>query len=159
MTDSQARYELFTDGACSGNPGPGGWAYLLRDTQTGKQTRGAGAERDTTNNRMELLSVIRGLESLAEPAAVKLVTDSSYVSQGISEWMAGWKARGWMRREGRQLKPVKNVELWRRLDELVQRHRVTCMWVRGHAGHSENEECDRMAVEAYRKLLEGGADP
>lgn len=154
MGDGLRELDLFTDGACSGNPGPGGWAFLLRDKETGKTKEASGAEAATTNNRMELLSVIRGLESLDRACQVRLVTDSSYVSKGISEWMAGWKSRGWMRKEGRQLKPVKNVELWQRLDELLKVHRVTCQWVRGHAGHPENERCDLLAVEAYRKLME-----
>lgn len=148
---------LFTDGACSGNPGPGGWAYLLRDLASGKERRRSGAEPETTNNRMELLSAIRGLEDLKEPARVTLVTDSNYVRKGIEEWMAGWKANGWRRRDGKRLVPVKNAELWQELDELIARHRVRCEWIRGHAGHPENEECDRMAVAAYQALLGNGA--
>lgn len=144
---------LFTDGACSGNPGPGGWGFILRDDQTGTEKRGSGAEPETTNNRMELQSVISGLQSLKSPCKVRLVTDSNYVAKGISEWMPGWKARGWKRLEGKRLKPVKNVELWQELDELLQTHEVRCEWVRGHAGHPENEECDRMAVEAYQSLV------
>lgn len=143
---------LFTDGACSGNPGKGGWAYILRQEATGEETRDCGAEWDTTNNRMELMSVIQGLESLPASARVRVVTDSQYVAKGIAEWMPNWKANGWRRKEGRQFKPVKNVELWQQLDLLVQRHRVTCEWIRGHAGHAENEECDRMAVQAYLEL-------
>lgn len=144
---------LFTDGACSGNPGPGGWGFILRDEDTGAEKRGSGAELETTNNRMELQSVIEGLQCLKQPCNVRLVTDSNYVAQGITEWMHGWKARGWMRKEGRKLKPVKNVELWKQLDELLSKHAVTCEWVRGHNGHPENEECDQMAVAAYQALL------
>lgn len=147
------RVELYTDGACSGNPGPGGWGFVLRD-ETGQETEGSGAEAGTTNNRMELTSTIRGLESLAEPSDVLLVTDSQYVAKGISEWMVNWKARGWKRKEGSKLKPVQNEDLWRQLDVLIQKHKVTCQWVRGHAGHPENERCDRLAVEAYLRLME-----
>ena len=152
MSEPRSRFVLFTDGACSGNPGPGGWGYILRDESSGEETKDSGGERNTTNNRMELASAIRGLEALPEPSDVRLVTDSTYVSKGITEWMASWKSRGWKRREGGRLKPVKNVEMWQRLDELAQTHRVSCEWVRGHTGHPENEECDRMAVAEYRKF-------
>lgn len=144
---------LFTDGACSGNPGPGGWAYLLRDIATGTEKRVADAERDTTNNRMELTAVIRGLEALKRPCKVEVVTDSAYVAEGIASWMQSWKRNGWQRREGNRLKPVKNVELWQRLDELTRKHTVTVRRIRGHAGHAENEVCDQMAVAAYQALL------
>jgi ribonuclease HI len=153
MLESNLDYTLFTDGACSGNPGKGGWAYILRDMATDEERSEAGAEARTTNNRMEMLSVIRGLESLGPtPRRVKLVTDSQYVTKGISEWMPGWKSRGWMRKLGRKLEPVANVELWKELDALVALHDVECHWIRGHAGHAENERCDQMAVEAYRNL-------
>jgi ribonuclease HI len=153
MAESNLDYTLFTDGACSGNPGKGGWAYILRDMATDEERSEAGAEARTTNNRMEMLSVIRGLESLGTaPRRVKLVTDSQYVTKGISEWMPGWKSRGWMRKVGRKLEPVANVELWKQLDALVTLHDVECHWIRGHAGHAENERCDQMAVEAYRNL-------
>lgn len=157
MNEPLRSVRLFTDGACSGNPGPGGWGYILRDENTGSEKKDSGGDPETTNNRMELTSVIRGLEALKQPCRVRLVTDSSYVSKGIEEWMPGWKSRGWKRKEGRKLKPVKNVELWQQLDELLQKHDVTCEWVRGHDGHAENEECDEMAVAAYQKYL-GGAD-
>lgn len=146
--------ELYTDGACSGNPGPGGWAFVLRDVKTGKELEGSGGEAVTTNNQMELLATIRGLETLRRPCKVTLFADSKYVGQGLTSWMAGWKSRGWMRKEGSQLKPVKNVELWQRLDELVQRHQVVFEHVKGHSGHPENERCDQLAVAAslnYRK--------
>ena len=146
-------YDLFTDGACSGNPGKGGWAYILRDRAAGEETTGSGAEPHTTNNRMEMLSVISGLQAL--PLArktVRLVTDSQYVTKGIDEWMDGWKSRGWKRKVGKKLEPVANEELWRTIDELVRRHEVVCEWVRGHAGHAENEACDRMAVAAIKML-------
>ena len=150
MTDSPKNFDLFTDGACSGNPGPGGWGFILRNLATDQETKGSGGEAMTTNNRMELLSVIRGLGLTSPGDRVRLVTDSQYVAKGIEEWMAGWKARGWKRKEGKQLKPVKNVELWQELDELVSTRALTIQWVRGHAGHPENEECDRLAVEAYQ---------
>ncbi len=142
---------LFTDGACKGNPGPGGWAYILRHVKTGREKRESGGEPSTTNNRMELMAVIRGLEALKRPCAVKLVTDSQYVARGIREWLPNWKARGWKRKENGQLREVKNQDLWQRLDALLQKHRVDTEFVRGHRGHKENEECDRMAVEAAKK--------
>ncbi len=144
---------LFTDGACSGNPGPGGWAYILKHPKTGKVKEAAGADRETTNNRMELLAVIRGLEALKRPCRVELISDSQYVGKGMSEWMPKWKANGWTRKEGSRRKPVANVELWQRLDELLARHKVRVTWVAGHSGHDENERCDELAVEAYQKYL------
>ncbi len=144
---------LFTDGGCSGNPGPGGWAYLLRHLPSGKELEDSGGERLTTNNRMELTAVVKGLESLKRPCHVELFTDSVYVGKGISEWMAGWKKRGWMRKEGKQLKPIKNVELWQRLDELLVTHRLQYTRVAGHSGHPENDRCDELAVAAYQKYL------
>jgi ribonuclease HI len=151
--DDAPQVQLFTDGACSGNPGPGGWAFLLRHPGSGKELERSGAERETTNNRMELLAVIRGLEALKRPASVELVTDSVYVGRGITEWLPKWKANGWRRREGKQLKEIKNEDLWRRLDYLLSRHRVRFTHVRGHAGHPENERCDTLAVAAYQKYL------
>ncbi len=148
------RVVLFTDGACSGNPGPGGWAFILRHPASGRELVRSGAEPRTTNNRMELLAVIRGLEALQRPSEVELVTDSSYVGQGLTQWMPRWKRDGWRRRTSSGLKPVKNEDLWRRLDELLQIHRLHYTPVRGHSGHEENERCDRLAVEAYRRLLE-----
>jgi ribonuclease HI len=144
---------LFTDGACSGNPGPGGWAFILRHPVSGKELERSGAERETTNNRMEMIAVIRGLEALKRPARVELLSDSTYVGKGLSEWLPKWKANGWRRREGKQFKPIKNEDLWRRLDELMARHQVTFTHVRGHAGHPENERCDTLAVAAYQKYL------
>ncbi|NUQ65271.1 MAG: ribonuclease HI [Pirellulales bacterium] len=144
---------LFSDGACSGNPGPGGWAFILRHPASGKEIERSGAVRETTNNRMELLAVIRGLEALKRPTAVELFTDSTYVGKGLSEWLHKWKANGWKRREGDRWAAVKNEELWRRLDELLARHRVRFTHVRGHSGHPENERCDAMAVAAYQKYL------
>lgn len=145
--------QLFTDGACSGNPGPGGWAFILRHPASGKVIDSAGAELRTTNNRMELMGVIRGLESLKRPCQVELVTDSQYVAKGIAEWMPRWKRQGWKRKEGQQLKPVVNEDLWRRIDELLARHQVAVEHVLGHKGHPENEAADRMAVAAYKQLI------
>jgi ribonuclease HI len=143
--------QLFADGACSGNPGPGGWAFILRHVKTGKEKQASGAEPDTTNNRMELMAVIRGLEALTRPANVELVTDSVYVGKGLTEWMPKWKANGWRRREGSRWAEVKNEDLWRQLDGLVTKHRVRFTHIRGHSGHPENERCDTLAVAAYQK--------
>ncbi|MCA9289706.1 MAG: ribonuclease HI [Phycisphaerales bacterium] len=149
MTDpSQATVELYTDGACSGNPGPGGWAYILRHPSTGKVVEHSGGEPATTNNRMELLAVIYGLESLERPCRVEVYSDSQYVTKGLSEWMDGWKARGW-RRSAKE--PVKNVELWKRLDALRATHTIITHWIRGHNEHPENERCDRLAVAAIEQ--------
>ncbi len=154
MPDStDAEVILYTDGACSGNPGPGGWAFVLRHPATGKELEQAGGEQETTNNRMELLAVIRGLEALKRATRVELVSDSTYVGKGLSEWMPKWKANGWRRKEGGQFKPVKNEELWRRLDELLATHQVRFTHVRGHCGHPENERCDTLAVAAYQRYL------
>lgn len=144
---------LFTDGGCSGNPGPGGWAYLLRHPQSGKEKEAFGAESETTNNRMELTAVIEGLSALHTPSIVELYTDSVYVGKGLSEWMSKWKANGWKRREGKRLAPVKNEDLWRKLDELAQMHEIRYFQVAGHSGHPENERCDQLAVAAYQHLL------
>ncbi|MBV8608823.1 MAG: ribonuclease HI [Singulisphaera sp.] len=155
-TDSKApadRVQLFTDGACSGNPGPGGWAYILKHPASGKVLEASGAEPATTNNRMELTGVIEGLASLKRPCGVELVTDSEYVGKGIRDWLPKWKAQGWRRKQGAQFKPVVNLDLWQRLDELLARHQVKVSFVLGHNGHPENEACDRMAVAAYRALM------
>lgn len=152
-TSSKVDVELFTDGACSGNPGPGGWAFILRHQKTGNEKEVSGAEAETTNNRMELMAVIHGLAALQRPCRVELFTDSQYVGKGISEWMPKWKQNGWSRREGSRRSPVKNLELWKRLDELLLRHDVSYSWVAGHSGHEENERCDSLAVAAYQKYL------
>ena len=143
---------LFTDGACSGNPGPGGWAYIMRHTATGKEKEGSGGERESTNNRMELQAVIEGLSALKRPCHVELLTDSEYVRKGLSEWMAGWKRNGWQRRERGKLKPVANVELWQALDELVAKHQLKFTRVAGHSGHPENDRCDALAVAAIQQF-------
>jgi ribonuclease HI len=145
--------QLFCDGACSGNPGPGGWAFLLRHPASGKELERSGAERQTTNNRMELTAVIRGLEALKRPITVELVTDSEYVGKGITEWLPKWKRNGWRRRERGRWAEIKNEELWRRLDQLLAVHQVQFTHVRGHSGHPENERCDALAVAAYQKYL------
>lgn len=139
--------EIFTDGACSGNPGPGGWAAVLRH---GEQCRElSGGDPATTNNRMELEAAIRALETLKRPCVVDLHTDSQYLRQGITEWLPRWKARRW-RTVNR--KPVKNQDLWRRLDQAACRHRVRWHWVKGHAGHPDNERCDLLANEAVAAI-------
>lgn len=143
---------LFTDGACSGNPGPGGWAFILRHVATGKEKEVFGAERDTTNNRMELQAAVEGLKALSRTCYVELLTDSEYVRKGLSEWMAGWKRNGWKRKEGGKLKELKNADLWKQLDELVALHRLKFTRVAGHSGHPENDRCDQLAVEAYQAL-------
>lgn len=156
MADSEsAQVLLFTDGACSGNPGPGGWAFILRDEKSGQELEDSGGEPETTNNQMELRAVIEGLRRLKRPADVKLYTDSVYVGKGMAEWMRGWKANGWKRKERNKLVEVKNVELWQALDELVQRHNVEYHRVAGHSGHPENERCDQLAVEACQRVKNG----
>ena len=132
--------EMFTDGACRGNPGPGGWGVLLRFQ--GKEKELYGGERETTNNRMELMAAIQGLESLTRPCTVALTTDSQYVMKGATEWMAGWKRKGWKTAGN---KPVKNVDLWKQLAKALSPHNVEWHWVRGHTGHPENERADELA--------------
>ncbi|WIY26484.1 ribonuclease HI [Parasedimentitalea psychrophila] len=136
----------YTDGACSGNPGPGGWGVLLRalddDGKIAKQRELKGGEPDTTNNRMELLAAINALESLSRPSTLTVVTDSAYVKNGVTGWIFGWKKNGW---KTSARKPVKNVDLWMRLDEAQVRHQVTWKWIKGHAGHAENEKADELA--------------
>lgn len=144
---------LFTDGGCSGNPGPGGWAFLMRHLPSGTEIEGSGGQELTTNNQMELEAVIQGLTSLKRPCAVELFTDSTYVGKGMTEWMAKWKSNGWQRKEKGQFVPVKNQEHWIRLDEQLQRHHVKYTWVRGHSGHAENERVDELAVAAYQEFL------
>ncbi len=161
MPDSSSKTKLavvnlYTDVACSGNPGPGGWAFILRHRATGKELERSGAELETTNNRMELTAVVKGLQALKRPCRVELFTDSVYVGKGLSEWLARWKANGWRRRDGRAFKPIKNEDLWRKLDELTRRHHVKYTRVAGHSGHPENERCDQLAVQAYQKLRERG---
>ena len=144
------KVELFCDGACLDNPGPGGWAYLLRFRAASgvKEREAAGFEPETTNNRMELQGAIQGLAALAKPCEVKLHCDSQYVVKGIQSWLTGWKRKGWRKADGQ---PVLNAELWQELDRQVARHRVEAVWVRGHAGHTENERVDVLAREAAQK--------
>jgi len=136
----------YTDGACSGNPGPGGWGVLLRaiddDGTIAKERELKGGEPDTTNNRMELLAAINALESLSRPSTLTVVTDSAYVKNGVTQWIFGWKKNGW---KTSARKPVKNVDLWQRIDEAQSRHNVTWKWIKGHAGHEENERADELA--------------
>ena len=135
--------EIFTDGACSGNPGPGGWGAILRYGDTEKEL--SGGEAETTNNRMELTAAIEALNALKRPCQIILTTDSTYVKDGITSWIDGWKKRGW---KNSQKKPVKNEDLWKALDEARSRHTVEWKWVKGHAGHAENERCDELARNA-----------
>ena len=135
----------YTDGACSGNPGPGGWGVLLRASEGGqvlKERELCGGEADTTNNRMELLAAIHALETLGRASTITIVTDSAYVKNGVTSWIHGWKRNGWRTADK---KPVKNAELWQRLDSAAARHTVTWKWVKGHAGHPENERADALA--------------
>ncbi len=136
------KVEIFTDGACSGNPGPGGWAALLRYKGVEKEL--SGGEKETTNNRMEMMAVIEGLAALKKHSKVDLYTDSQYVQRGVTEWLEGWKAKGWPSR-------IKNQDLWLRIDSEISKHNVTFHWVRGHNGHDDNERVDKLAVAAIPK--------
>jgi ribonuclease HI len=145
MTDSRPQVDIFSDGACSGNPGPGGWGTLLH---CGKHVRElSGFDPCTTNNRMELMGAIAGLEALKRPCRVNLTTDSRYVQKGITEWIHGWIRKGW---KNSRKEDVANRDLWERLLELTRRHQVEWHWIRGHAGHAENERCDQLARDAIR---------
>ena len=137
------RVQIYTDGACSGNPGPGGWGAILVSGDHRKEI--SGGEPATTNNRMELTAAIEAIRALKGTPTVDLYTDSTYVKKGITEWIASWKANGWRRRSGKRLLPVKNEDLWQELDRLVDAHTVRFHWVEGHAGHAENERADELA--------------
>ncbi len=140
--------ELFTDGACKGNPGPGGWGALLRYGNVEKELWGG--EPETTNNRMELMAVIRGLEALKRPCRVIVTTDSQYVKNGITQWIHNWKRNGW---KTSAKKPVKNADLWQRLEEVAGRHAIEWQWVRGHTGHAENERADALANRGIEEMI------
>ncbi len=140
---------IHTDGACSGNPGPGGWGAIL--AWKGKRRELSGGERHTTNNRMELMAAIVALETLKRPSRVELFTDSQYLRQGITAWIAGWRQRGWRTADK---KPVKNQDLWQRLDAARRMHAVDWHWLKGHAGHADNERCDELARAEIRRLRE-----
>ena len=142
-----AQVEIFTDGACSGNPGPGGWGAILRYNGVEKEL--SGGEAQTTNNRMEMMAAIAAIEALRRPSQVHLHTDSTYLKDGITKWIHSWKARGW---RTANKKPVKNVDLWQRLEAAVEPHEVRWTWVRGHTGHPENERADTLAREAIPHL-------
>jgi ribonuclease HI len=143
--------DIYTDGACSGNPGPGGWGAILR--HGGSEREISGGEADTTNNRMELMAAIRALEALTRPVTARVHTDSTYVKDGITKWMAQWKVRGW---RTAAKKPVKNVDLWQRLDAAAAGHDVSWHWVRGHSGHPENERADELARQGLAEARDGG---
>lgn len=145
MSDKNTVY-IFTDGACSGNPGPGGWAALLR--WNGHEKTLSGGEAETTNNRMEMMAVICAIEAIKKPSRIELYSDSKYVLDGLTKWLAGWKAKGW---KTANKDPVKNQDLWVRLDSLTQAHDMHFHWVRGHDGHKENELVDKLAVAAIPK--------
>jgi ribonuclease HI len=143
--------DIFTDGACSGNPGPGGWGAILRKGATEKEL--FGGERLTTNNRMEMMAVIEALRALTQPVEARVHTDSQYVQKGISEWIHGWKKRGW---KTAAKEPVKNEDLWRELDRLAAQHKIEWIWVKGHAGHAENERADVLARRGVDLARQGG---
>ena len=147
-----AEVQLFSDGACSGNPGPGGWGCILRHSTSGTEKELSGGAANSTNNQMEMMAVISGLESLTRATAVEVITDSKYVADGCTSWMPNWKKNGWKRKDGTRWVPVKNVELWQRLDGLLAKHRVRFTVVKGHSGHPENERCDELAVAAARQF-------
>ena len=149
---SAAEVQLFSDGACSGNPGPGGWGCILRHRASGTEKELSGGAANSTNNQMEMMAVISGLESLTRATAVEVITDSKYVADGCTSWMPNWKKNGWKRKDGARWVPVKNVELWQRLDGLLTKHRVRFTVVKGHSGHPENERCDELAVAAARQF-------
>lgn len=146
---------IYTDGACSGNPGPGGWCAILKYGEHEKQI--SGGERETTNNRMELTAVIEGLRALNRPCAAEIVTDSKYVCDAVNRyWLPAWKKNGWKKKDGH---PVLNPELWQALDGLLSIHKARFTWVRGHNGHPENERCDAAAVAEYKKFTAGADGP
>ena len=150
MKRDMKQVEIFTDGACKGNPGPGGWGALLRMGKHEKEL--SGGEDDTTNNRMEMTAVIKGLGALIEPCRVDIYSDSKYVIDGITKWIHGWKKRGWV---NAAKKPVANAEQWQELEAATRRHRIEWHWVKGHAGHPENERADQLASDAAERIATG----
>lgn len=152
MEKPKKHVQIFTDGACKGNPGPGGWGALLRMGQHEKEL--SGGEGDTTNNRMEMKAVIEGLNALTEACAVDLYSDSKYVIDGITKWVHGWKKRGWI---NASKKPVRNADLWHELIDATARHEVNWHWVKGHSGHAENDRVDQLASDAASRIAAGGA--
>jgi ribonuclease HI len=156
--DKRHSVELHTDGACKGNPGPGGWAFILKHLKTGAKIEKSGGEHGSTNNRMEITAVIRGLEEVKKPSRIDLYSDSEYVVNGINEWMANWKPYGW-KKTPKAKEQVKNADLWGQLDELIQRHPVTAHWVRGHDGHPENERCNQLAEAAAAEIAKTKPHP
>lgn len=146
--------QLYTDGACRGNPGPGGWAYILRHPGTNTVKECSGGTALTTNNLMELQALIEGLKALKRTSRVEVITDSTYVAKGCQEWLPNWKKNGWRRREGKSWKPLKNQESWEQLDQLLQKHQIKFTVVKGHTGHPENERCDELAVAAALQYME-----
>ena len=152
MARAKPHVVIHTDGACSGNPGPGGWGAILESGAHRKEL--SGGEAPSTNNRMELMAAISALEALKGPSRVDLWTDSNYVRDGIMKWIHGWRRNGWKTADK---KPVKNAELWQRLDDATKRHEIEWHWLKGHAGHAENERVDELAREAIKALKDGGA--
>lgn len=150
MNSTDKTVEIFTDGACSGNPGPGGWGAILRCDGTEKEM--SGGALSTTNNRMEMMAAIMALEAIKTPTHVKLTSDSKYLIDGATQWMSGWIKRGWKTADK---KPVKNIDLWQRLQQAMSQHKVEFFWVRGHNGHAENERVDQLAVAAIEKIKSG----
>lgn len=148
MSDAKEHVEIHADGACKGNPGPGGWGAWL--ASGGREKELCGGEPLTTNNRMEMTAVIRALEQLKRPCKVKVYTDSAYVQKGMTEWLQGWKARGWRTADK---KPVKNDDLWKQLDSLTSQHDIKWVWVKGHAGHAGNERADALANKGVEEFL------
>jgi ribonuclease HI len=148
MQSKSIQVEIFTDGACRGNPGPGGWGAILRYNKTEKHINGS--ESLTTNNRMELTAVIKALEALKKPCVIAITTDSKYVHDGITVWLHKWKKQNWKNGNKKQ---VKNIDLWQQLDELTQKHKITWHWIKGHSGHAENELADQLANQAIDEML------
>jgi ribonuclease HI len=146
---NKPQVKIYTDGACSGNPGPGGWGVLLKFGKIEKEL--SGSESSTTNNRMELTAAVRAFRALKEPCLVEIYTDSEYLKKGITEWIRNWKKLGWRRGSPGKPKPLANADLWQELDQVISEHEVKWHWIRGHAGHPENERADRLASSALKK--------